>query len=182
MNTWIAFFRGINVGGRNKLPMKELAATLAGLDLGEVRTYIQSGNVVFRAAETDAAALAARIGDAVEARFGFRPRVLVLPLTSLRAAAAACPYPTDAAAGKLVHFAFLSEKASDPDLDAMETVKASDEAFALVGEVLYLHTPSGFGRSRLAERVERLLGVPITARNLRTVTRVLEIAGEVAAG
>lgn len=78
MNTHIALFRGINVGGRNKLPMKELAAVLEAIGCEEVRTYIQSGNAVFRHSESDASQIAQRIESAVLDSHGFQPRVLTL--------------------------------------------------------------------------------------------------------
>ena len=88
---WIALFRGVNVGGRNLLPMKELVALLAAEGFDEVRTYIQSGNVVFRGAGT-ARAIGDRIVAAVARRFGFRPHLLLMSGADLTRAAAANPY------------------------------------------------------------------------------------------
>jgi len=84
MTTWIALFRGINVGGHRRLPMKELKAELENLGLTDVRTYIQCGNVLFRSAESDAAALSETIASAVEKSHGFRSEVLVLDLAEFR--------------------------------------------------------------------------------------------------
>jgi len=93
MSTWIALFRGINVGGNHILPMAELREALASLGLREVRTYIQSGNVVFASPAKSAAALGDSIADCIEQQKGFRPRVLVLTPAELSAAADANPYP-----------------------------------------------------------------------------------------
>ena len=90
--TWIALFRGINVGGKHIVPMRELRQLFADCGLQEARTYIQSGNVVFRAASRDRGRLTADITRAVEARFGFEPTVLLLEIDTLAAAIAANPY------------------------------------------------------------------------------------------
>jgi len=92
VRAWIGLFRGINVGGHNKVPMKDLVTLLCGLGLQQVRTYIQSGNVVFRGSGT-AAALIEDIGAAVSRRFGFRPLLVLLDAKQLAQAAAANPFP-----------------------------------------------------------------------------------------
>ena len=174
--TWIALFRGVNVGGRNLLPMKALVALLGEQGLDEVRTYIQSGNVVFRGAGT-AAALAQRILAAVTARFGFRPHLLVLSAADLARAASANPYAEACATPQYLHLWFLVEAPSAAAAKSLAAVRAPSERFTVRGRVLYLHAPEGIGRSKLAARAEALLGVPATARNWRTVTRLLELAG-----
>jgi uncharacterized protein (DUF1697 family) len=177
MQTWIAFFRGINVGGHNKLPMKVLVTCLEKIGCTDVKTYIQSGNAVFRSKVTDAARLNAQIGKAVGATFGFEPRVLLLSAGELEKAAAANPFPQAASEPKSLHLFFLAEKPAKPDLAGLERYKADHEHFVLKGKIFYLHTPKGFGTSKLAEQVEKKLGVPaVTARNLRTVTTVLDMA------
>jgi uncharacterized protein (DUF1697 family) len=175
-NVWIALFRGINVGGNNLLPMRELAALLGKLGAHEVKTYIQSGNAVFRHASEDASVLAQRIGRAVEQAHGFAPRVLVLTREQLAQVVAANPFRAQVAEPTTVHVLFLAAPPSHPDLAALERVKAASESFALCGTCCYLHTPEGLARSKLAERAERLLGVAGTARNWRTVGKLLELA------
>ena len=122
MRTWIALFRGINVGGHRKLPMKELVAGLEKLGLSDVRTYIQSGNAVFRSKDADPTKLSDRIASAVEASHGFLPQVLVLSLEALQAAAAANPFPASDAAARMVHLFLLKEAPTRPDLEAMDRV------------------------------------------------------------
>jgi uncharacterized protein (DUF1697 family) len=174
--TWIAFLRGINVGGNGSLPMKELVSLLADNGCKNVRTYIQSGNAVFEATKAQATRLPKDIGAAVLKKRGFEPRMLVLSLAELEAAASANPYPKATAEPKFLHVFFLSEKPAAPDIEAMNRVKAAHEHFTLSGKHFYLHTPKGFGTSKLAARTERLLGVDATARNWRTVTAMLEMA------
>jgi uncharacterized protein (DUF1697 family) len=176
MKTWIALFRGINVGGNNPLPMKKLATLLKNAGCSDVRTYIQSGNVVLRCPVTDAARLAKRIRAAVAAGCGFEPQVMLVEQEELERAAAANPFATAVANPKSVHLFFLAERPRSPDLRSLDRLKAGSESYSLKGEVLYLCTPEGFGKSKLAARIERALGVPATARNWRTVNTLLDLA------
>ena len=176
MKTWIALFRGINVGGNKMLPMKQLTALLEKAGCRDVKTYIQSGNAVFRNPMSDASRMAARIRAAVSAGHGFEPRVLMLDRNELQRAISANPFPQATADPKSLHLFFLAEKPKSPDIEALNGIKARGEAFALEDKIFYLYTPEGFGTSKLAERAERYLGVDATARNWRTVTAVLELA------
>lgn len=178
MQTWIALLRGINVGGKNILPMAELRNDLETLKLRNVRTYIQSGNVVFDAASKSAAALAGKITRCIEERHGFRPRLLLLTPAQLTAAIEANPFPKAVSEPKTLHFFFLAEPARDADLQALEAVKARTEAYALTDAVFYLHAPDGIGRSKLAARAETHLGVVATARNYRTVEKLVAMVME----
>ena len=176
MKTWIALLRGINVGGKNALPMKDLRAMLEGLGLKNVRTYIQSGNCVFDSGESDADMLAATIADSIEKAFGFRVQVLVIAGGDFDAALAECPYPEGADDPKSVHLFFLSERPEDPDVDSIEKIKAPSERYSLSDRVLYLYAPDGIARSKLAAQVEKHLGVSATARNYRSATKIAELA------
>jgi uncharacterized protein (DUF1697 family) len=176
MKTYIALFRGINVGGSHMLPMKNLKALLEQNGCVDVQTYIQSGNAIFRSAVSHGDRLAKQVTAAVLRSSGFEPRVLVLTLNDLERAAANNPFAEAEENPKSVHLFFLAEPPTKPDLKSMEALKATTERFALKGKVLYLHTPDGFGRSKLAARAERLLGVDATARNWRTVTTLLDMA------
>lgn len=177
MPTLIALLRGINMGGHNKLPMKELASLLTGMGLRDVQTYIQSGNVVFRSNAKDRAVQAAKISAAIEEQHGFAPQVLLLDAEELRQAMANNPYPEAEAKPATLSLLFLAETPSRPDLKALERLRISSERFQLVGRVFYLHAPDGFGRSKLAANAERLLGVPATGRNWNTVCKLAEKAG-----
>ncbi len=174
MNTCIALFRGINVGGNNKLPMKELVAVLEGLGLQGIKTYIQSGNVVFRSKATDTQ-LATRIAAAIKKSHGFEPKVLLLDAGRLEKAIKANPFPEGEGEGNTLHFNFLESIPSKPDLARIEKVRAASERWQLEGDVFYLHAPDGIGRSKLASGMERLLGVPMTGRNWNTVRKLKEL-------
>jgi uncharacterized protein (DUF1697 family) len=176
MKTYIALFRGINVGGKNKLPMKDLVATLENVGCRDVATYIQSGNAVFRSGEQDASLLSGRIGTAIRERHSFEPQVLLLESDEMERAMRSNPFPEAESEPKTLHLYFLAVPPERPDLDALEGIKGVRERFVLGDGVLYLHAPDGLGRSKLAANVEKLLGVPATARNWRTVRKVMEMA------
>ena len=175
MRTWIGLFRGINVGGHHKVPMKDLVTVLRGLGFEEVRSYIQSGNVVFRASGT-AAALIEDIGAAVSRRFGFRPFLVLLDAKQLAQAAAANPFPAAQARPQSLHLWFLQKAPGSASLERLQALRAASEKVALRGKVLYLCAPQGIGRSKFAARAATLLGVAATARNWRTVTELLAMA------
>jgi uncharacterized protein (DUF1697 family) len=176
MTTYIALFRGINVGGKNKLPMKDLVATLENVGCQDVATYIQSGNAVFRSGEQDASLLAETIEAAIKERHGFEPRVLLLASEEMETAMRSDPFPEAESEPKTLHLYFLAAAPEHPDLDALEGIKGDRERFVLGDGVFYLHAPDGIGRSKLAANVEKLLGVAVTARNWRTVRKVMEMA------
>ena len=175
MTTLIALLRGINVVGNNKLPMKELSALLTGMGLRDVQTYIQSGNVVFSSNLKNRATLAAKISAEIKAQHDFAPHVLLLEAVELHEAKAGNPYPEAEAEPKTLHLFFLDEVPQHPDLKSLEVLKANGECFKLAGKVFYLHTPEGFGPSKLAARVEKSLGVASTARNWNTVCKLAEM-------
>lgn len=174
MHTWILLLRGINVGGNNILPMKELKALCDDLGFQDVQTYIQSGNCVFRSDHPDAATVSSRLEDAIEERFGFRPPVLALSNSDLTAAIAANPYPDGDP--KCVQLFFLFEPATTADLTALDALKAPSEQFELTDKVFYLHAPDGVGRSKLVAKVDKFIPVEKTARNLRTALKLQEMA------
>jgi uncharacterized protein (DUF1697 family) len=176
MATWIALLRGINVLGHKVLPMKALTASLEREGLQTVRTYIQSGNVVFRYPRGTPDTLAERIGKVVLDRHGFQPQVLVLSDRELMRAAAGNPFPKAESSPKTLHLFFLATAPRTPDLQSLARLKTGSEAFELRGKVFYLHTPDGFAASKLGARVERCVGVDATARNWRTVSKLVEMA------
>ncbi|MGH8271213.1 MAG: DUF1697 domain-containing protein [Gammaproteobacteria bacterium] len=156
--------------------MKELATLLEKLGLENVKTYIQSGNVVFRSRKGSAPELCGKIRAAIKKSRGFEPRLLLLSLRALEAAIASNPFPDAESEPKTLHLSFLTSTPTRPDLERLERVKSENERFALVGDIFYLHAPDGIGRSRLAVAIEKALGVPCTARNWRTVCKIMALA------
>lgn len=178
MKTWILLLRGINVGGKNRLPMKELRAYMTSLQLYDVETYIQSGNAVFRAGEGVVAGLPTRLASTIEAHHGYSPQVLILSRAEWRVAMDSNPFPEAEAEPETLHLFFLASTPHEPDLDLLRASQLPSERFQLTDEVFYLHAPDGIGRSKLASKIGRSLGVEMTARNWRTVVKLWELANE----
>jgi uncharacterized protein (DUF1697 family) len=176
MKTYVALLRGINVGGKGVLPMRELVAILESLGCRSVTTYIQSGNAVFQHQASKASALADKITARIAKSRGFAPRVLVLDEKALAKVVKENPFPEAVAEPKSLHAFFFDAKPAKARLTSLASLQSKTERFELQGRVLYLHAPDGIGRSKLAANIERQLGVPATSRNWRTVCRVLEMA------
>jgi len=193
MASHVALLRGINVGGRNKVPMADLREVVAALGHTGVTTYIQSGNVLFTTADTDTAKLAAALETAIEDRFGLWSSVVVLSRDELAEVLAANPY-SDEPDPRLVHVVFRNAEPSPEVRDRIEAAvkataaKGSRDTAHSAGRALYLHTPDGFGRSELAQNLMRIMTPPskqkkqpalaATARNLATSTKLLSLCEE----
>jgi uncharacterized protein (DUF1697 family) len=176
MKSFIALFRGINVGGTNVLPMKDLVALLENIGSQNVKTYIQSGNAVFQNKEENASLLSNKIRETIKKNYGFEPQVLLLTPEEIESAIGSNPFPEAESEPKTLHVHFLASMPNNPDLGTLESIKGDHERFALKDRVLYLHAPDGIGRSKLAANAERLLGVAATSRNWRTVCKVMAMA------
>ena len=175
MHTSVLLLRGINVGGKNKLPMKELAEQLKLLKLENIQTYIQSGNVVFQTRRKPASKLNSRIAQAIEQSHGFLPSALVFSRAQLKAAMDCNPWPQATSEPKTLHLFFLTSPAGDADVKAIKACQTSSEKIEITDDVVYLHAPDGFGRSKLAANLEKHLRVSTTARNWRTVEKLSEM-------
>jgi len=186
MASHVALLRGINVGGRNKVPMAELREVVASLGHTGVSTYIQSGNVLFCTPETDTARLASALGEAVSEAFGIAVSVVVLSRAQLARILDSNPYP-DEPKPQYVHVVFLG---AEPPPDLLDRIKAAEndaaakgsrDTVTAVGEALFVHTPDGYGTSELAEALFRIIGPPgkagitATARNWATSTKLLSL-------
>lgn len=178
MKTYIALFRGINVGGKNMLPMKELVAILEDLGSRNVKTYIQSGNAVFQSKEKDASRFSDKISREIKKRRGFEPHVLLLELDDIERVIKENPFPEAEPEHKALHVGFLCSTPGNPNLKGLEPLKGDNERFQLIDNAFYLHAPEGLGRSKVAASAEKLLGVPMTSRNWRTVCKIREMAKE----
>ena len=197
MASHVALLRGINVGGRNKVPMADLREVVTSLGHTGVSTYIQSGNVLFSTAEDDTAKLAAALESAISDRFGIWSSVVVLSRDELARVLAANPYP-DEPNPRMVHVVFLN---GSPPRDLLDRISAAEGAAAAKGsrdtvqlagpaagqpQALFLHTPDGFGTSELAQNVLKILappkksrpGLAATARNWATATKLLSLSEE----
>jgi uncharacterized protein (DUF1697 family) len=176
MNTFIALLRGINVGGKNMIPMPELKSLFASMGLEEVSTYVQSGNVVFSSSTGDAQALAVEVEERIDEAFGLGTTVLLRTPAELAEIADSNPYLAREADLSKLHVVFLS---GPPEADAvaeLDPARSPPDEFAVSGREIYLHLPNGAGRSKLTmDYFEKRLGVRATARNWKTVTKLLEL-------
>ncbi len=172
MKSWIALFKGINVGGNNIVPMKGLVEEFNSLGFTSVKSYIQSGNVVFQSAEKNASKLSKVIENAVHTRFGIRPPVIVLSKKIISDAIDANPFDISEADAAKLHLFFLFSTSTEINKTRLAALQKPNERCELINDVFYLHAPDGAGQSNLAVQVEKIVGVPVTARNWRTVCTI----------
>lgn len=163
---FIILFRGINVGGRNILPMKELVGLLQKQGFEDVQTCIQSGNVVCRGPHKPDG----KISQAIKRQFGFEPQVMVLTPKELQTAITNNPYA--AKEGKTVHFFLCREKPKVAVIKQLADYQSSTEQFTCNGKTVYLWAPDGIGRSKLVAKMDKSLGTTVTARNLNTINKL----------
>jgi uncharacterized protein (DUF1697 family) len=174
----VSMLRGVNVGGHNQIKMEALRTLYEALGFEDVRTYVQSGNVIFRARQKNSEALATKIQDAIERAFGFRPAVLVRTTEELKRAVAGNPFAgrRNIEPGKLL-VTFLAAEPGPESQSVLDGLKKHPEELHLKGRELYIYFPDGAGQSKLPwSAVEKLLKVQGTARNWNSVTKLLEIA------
>ncbi|MEO6821191.1 MAG: DUF1697 domain-containing protein [Candidatus Nanopelagicales bacterium] len=175
--TYVALLRGVNVGGNRKVPMARLRECLDALGFTDVRTYLQSGNAVFRAPTAPTGEVAAQIQEALAEEFGFDVPTVVLTGAELAQVAASNPYPeVESEPTKLV-VSFLPAPVS-AKVSAGFDLSDLPERGQVGDRVVYLHYPEGQGVSKLVPAMleRRLGGIWGTARNWRTVTELLALA------
>ena len=176
--TWVALLRGINVGGRKRVPMSELRALFERLGHRQVSTYVQSGNVVFRSDGVEPA-LVAGIESALRETFGFDVAVVVRSRDELALVARAHPFAGQETDAARLHVFFLGAAPSAEAVVGFEKNRFAPDALVVVGREVYVHYPSGQGRSKLTiDQVERALGAVATGRNWRTVGKLVELAAQ----
>jgi uncharacterized protein (DUF1697 family) len=183
MAVLISLLRGVNLGPHHRIKMDALRSLYESLQLEEARTYVQSGNVIFRTKEKKSPQLAKKIQSAIERAFGFSPEVILRTTDELRKALAVNPFAgrSDVEPGKLL-VTFL---AGDPGREAqvrLGNLKRQKEELHLVGRELYIYFPDGAGKSKLPwSSVEKLMQTTGTARNLNSVMKIIEIAEQLEA-
>jgi len=165
VKNFIVLFRGVNVGGNNILPMKELVPLLKQSGYGSVSSYIQSGNIVLQSPNNPAE----QIQNIVSKNFGFSP--MVLTLDEPRFSTLALNNPYKAFEGKFVHLYFCNQDINLVD-EKLNKYIADSEEYTIKGNVFYLHAPEGIGRSKLVANIESCLGQSATGRNLNTINKI----------
>jgi uncharacterized protein (DUF1697 family) len=169
----LALLRGINVGGRHKLPMKELAAIFEAAGCRDVRTLIQSGNVVFAADAKLVKRIAGLVEAEIQARFGFPAPVVVRSAAEVGAAMEASPFLARGLSEDVVHLMFLKDAPDPARAAALGASPFPPDEFALLGREIHLHLPSGVADTKLTNAwFDARLGTTCTLRNWRTMTKL----------
>ena len=180
MPVLISMLRGVNVGPHNRIKMDALGALYESLRLEDPRTYVQSGNVLFRTKEKNIDQLSKKIQDAIEKKFKFRPDVVVRTAAELKKIIAATPFAgrPDLEPGKILVTFLAAEPPREAEAN-LAKFKDYPEELHLKGREMYIYFPNGAGKSKLPwSSVEKLLKVTGTARNWNSVTKMLEMAEE----
>ncbi|XQW86395.1 DUF1697 domain-containing protein [Thalassotalea piscium] len=165
MQTFVILFRGINVGGKNILPMKALVPILEKANFKNIQYYIQTGNIILHANNDPCA----EIQILVAKHFDFSPEIITLTEERFIKALQNCPYTKYE--GKWVHFYFCKNNARLA-LDKIEKYQGDSEHYTLLNNVCYLYAPDGIGRSKFVANIELCLDTPATGRNLNTINKI----------
>jgi uncharacterized protein (DUF1697 family) len=178
----VALLRGVNVGGKRRLPMEDLAALFEAGGARDVRTLIQSGNVVFRAAASRVPALAEVVARELERRLGSAVPVVVRSGSEMRAVPRANPFLRAGADPRTLHVAFLAGRPPRPRREALDPARSPPDEIALVGREAFLRLPDGVARTRFTSAyLDATLGTVSTLRNWATVLALAERVAEATA-
>ncbi|HEY7098759.1 MAG TPA: DUF1697 domain-containing protein [Terriglobales bacterium] len=178
--TYVALLRGINVGGNKIVHMEPLRKELGAIGFRDVKTYVQSGNVIFKAPQQACDKLSKQIEEMVSKRFGLSPSVIVKRAEDICAAVKNNPFLKEKGADVTkFHVTFLSAVPHKEGLMKLRDLSFPPERFCCVGSEIYLECPNGVGQSKLPIQLfEKLLGVRATSRNWRTVNKLAEMCSE----
>lgn len=175
----MALLRGINVGGKNSLPMKTLGALFTDAGCHDVGTYVQSGNVVFRGTPSLARRIPSVIEKAISDQFGLRVPVVTRTAAELRDVVNGNPFLPKETDTRMLHVAFLAAKPTAAQVDALDPDRSPPDEFTVRGREIYMRLPNGVARTKLTNAyLDAKLGTTSTLRNWRTVLKLLELAGD----
>jgi uncharacterized protein (DUF1697 family) len=173
--THLALLRGINVGGKNTLPMKDLVKIFSDAGCTKVRTYIQSGNVIFEA-PAGAPGIADAITASIVKRFGFQVPVILRTSQQLRKSIRNNPYLAAGADERALHVYFLADPPKASAIAGLDPARSAPDAFEVRGQEIYLHLPNGMARTKLTNAYfDSKLSTTSTARNWATVLKLSEM-------
>ena len=178
MSHYISLLRGINVSGQRKIRMGELRVLYESLNFNNVRTYIQSGNVIFENHKTDISELTNTIEAAIEQTFGFAVTTLIRTKKEFYNLIEGNPF-LDECKGDItkLHVTFLSDTPSKSSVNEIRRFDCGSDQFFMSGKEVYLFCPNGYGRTKLSNSfLERKLGVSATTRNWKTVTTLYDLS------
>jgi uncharacterized protein (DUF1697 family) len=176
IDTYVALLRGINVGGKNKLPMKALVEMFEAAGCTDVRHFIQSGNVIFRADTAVAATLPERITAAIGEQFGFKPPVILRSVEQMDMVIANNPFITSGADESSLHVVFLAHMPTDERVAGLDTARSGTGQFVVRGQEIYLCLPQGMAETKLTNAYfDARLATISTMRNWRTTTKLRDL-------
>ena len=176
VGTYVALLRGINVAGQRIVPMKQLVEIFTGAKCGNVRTYIQSGNVVFNASPKALKGLSALLTKKFEEHFGFSVPVVLRSREELTAVALSNPFLISRLPQQTLHVYFLADMPSADAVKSLDPQRSAPDAFHVSGREIYLHMPNGMARTKLTNAYfDSKLKTVCTARNWATVLKLLEM-------
>jgi uncharacterized protein (DUF1697 family) len=174
---YVALLRGINVGGNNILPMKDLVRLFEDEGCANVANYIQSGNIVFDAPAVIVKRLPTSLGARIRKRFGFEAPILLRSAARVAAVARHNPFGRPDAAADGLYVAFLATAPSSAAVAALDPNRSPPDSFLVKGEEIYLRLVSGAGKTKLTNvYFDRALQTISTVRNWRTVLKLAEMA------
>jgi uncharacterized protein (DUF1697 family) len=175
----VALLRGINVGGKNMLPMKTLEALFAAAGAREVSTYIQSGNVAFTAEAERAAKIASEVSRSIQKKLALNVPIVLRSAAELEAVVTRNPFLAAGADLESLHVAFLAEAPGKRQAAALDPGRSPGDSFTLRGRDLYLSLPNGVARTKLTNAYfDATLATTSTIRNWRTVLKLREMTTE----
>jgi uncharacterized protein (DUF1697 family) len=176
MDAHVALLRAINVAGKNRLSMKDLGTLFTDAGCSDVRTYVQSGNVIFRASPTLANRIPAVIEKVISDRIGLRVPVVTRSASELRQVAKRNPYLRSEKDTSRLHVAFLAAKPTATQVAALDPDRSPPDEFTVRGREIYLRLPNGVGRTKLSNAfLDSKLGTTSTLRNWGTVLKLIEL-------
>lgn len=180
MKTYIALLRGVNVSGQKKIKMADLKLQLENLNFKNIRTYIQSGNVIFESTKTNQEDLANKIKTEIFKHYGFDVPTLVLTSDYLNNILNNNPWIKDKnKSTDKMYFTLLHKIPSDENIEKIIKLSFPPEEFAIDKDVIYFYSPNGYGRAKMNNNYfENKLKVKATTRNWKTLNKILEIAEE----
>ena len=172
---YVALLRGVNVGGKNRLPMADLRDIFTAAGCAAVQTYIQSGNVVFESAQDLAERVSDIVTSAIRRKFGYETAVVMRSSEELRRVVASNPFDISGDP-RFLQVAFLEDTPGSEAVSRLDPQRSPPDAFAVRGRNVYLHYPNGVARSKLTnEYLAAKLQTASTMRNWRTVLKLLEM-------
>ncbi len=172
---WISLLRGINVAGKNRVKMPELCLALKAAGFQNIKTYVQSGNIVLRYQNIAATEVSSTIKDIINENFGFEIPVLTFTPEYIKDIVDNCPFHNEQL--NQTYVVFLSSGPGIPDRNIIDKYALQNEQYHYYNSCIYLYCPEGYGRTKLNNNFfEKRLKLDATTRNWRTVTKLIELS------